>query len=137
MLTFIRNRLFLAIPTLVAVSFITFFLGYLAPGSPIDIKLGQHSDPIIRKKLEHEYGLDRPPLVQYGSFLWGAARGDLGRSLTTDRSVTQMIAEQFPTTALLACMALGVAVLFGLPAGVIAALNHNRWLDRVAMSGVH
>ena len=71
MLTFIRNRLLLAIPTLVAVSFITFFLGYLAPGSPIDIKLGQHGDPEIRRKLEHEYGLDRPPLVQYGSFLWG------------------------------------------------------------------
>lgn len=137
MFSFIRTRLLLAIPTLLAVSFITFFLGYLSPGSPIDIMLGQHSSPEVRRTLEHEYGLDRPPLVQYGHFLWNALHGDLGRSFSnSNRSVTQMIAEQFPTTAFLACMAMATAILLGIPAGVLAALNHNRLLDRATMSAV-
>src|SRR5437879_88260 len=137
MLPYIRNRLLLAIPTLLAVSFITFFLGYLSPGSPIEIMLGQHADPIRAKQLSHEYGLDRPPLVQYGSFVLGALHGDLGRSFSnSNRTVTQIIAEQFPTTAFLACMAFACAALFGLPAGVLAALNHNRILDRATMGTV-
>ncbi len=137
MLIYIRNRLLLAIPTLLAVSFITFFLGYLSPASPIDIMLGQHSDPAIRKSLEHEYGLDRPPLVQYGNFLWNALHGDLGRSFSNaNRPVTQMIAEQFPTTALLACLAMVTALLLGIPSGILAALNHNRFADRFTMSAV-
>ncbi len=138
MFTYIRNRILLAIPTLLAVSFITFFLGYLSPGSPIDIMLGQHSDPARVKQLEHEYGLDRPPLVQYGSFVWGAVtHGDLGRSFGTgQRPVTQIIAEQFPTTAFLALMSMLAAVAFGIPAGVLAALKHNRLLDRATMGFV-
>jgi ABC-type dipeptide/oligopeptide/nickel transport system permease component len=138
MFNYIRNRLLLAIPTLLAVSFITFFLGYLSPGSPIDIMLGQHSDPARVRQLEHEYGLDRPAMVQYGSFLWNAvSHGDLGRSFGTgQRPVTTIIAEQFPTTAFLACMAMLTAVAFGIPAGVIAALKHNRALDRGTMGFV-
>lgn len=138
MFTYIRNRILLAIPTLLAVSFITFFLGYLSPGSPIDIMLGQHSDPVRVKQLEHEYGLDRPPIVQYGSFVWGAvSRGDLGRSFGTgQRPVTQIIAEQFPNTAFLAMMSMLTAVAFGIPAGVLAALKHNRLLDRGTMGFV-
>jgi len=133
MLPYIRNRLLLAIPTLLLVSFLTFFLGYLAPGSPVDIKLGQHSDPETRRRLEHEYGLDLPPLVQFGRFLWNALHGDLGRSITHDYSVTAVILKTFPTTAFLACMALGVALLLGLPAGILAALKHNRLPDRATM----
>lgn len=138
MFAYIRNRLLLAIPTLLAVSFITFFLGYLSPGSPIDIMLGQHSDAATVKRLEHEYGLDQPPLVQYGRFLWGAvSHGDLGTSFMSDkRPVTKIIAEQFPTTAVLACMALVAAMLVGIPAGIVAALKHNGLLDRMTMSFV-
>lgn len=137
MFSYIRNRLLLAIPTLLAVSLVTFFLGYLSPGSPIDIMLGQHSDPVRVRQLEHEYGLDKPPLVQYGNFLWGALHGNLGRSFTSgQRPVTQIIAEQFPTTALLAVMAMVVAVLVGLPAGILAALRHNGLMDRATMSFV-
>jgi peptide/nickel transport system permease protein len=135
MFTFIRNRLLLAIPTLLLVSLITFFLGYLAPGSPIDIMLGQHSDRETVRRLEHEYGLDRPALVQYGSFLAGAVRGDLGKSFANaDRPVSEMIAEKFPVTAHLAMMALAAAMLIGLPAGALAALRHNGMVDRTTMS---
>jgi ABC-type dipeptide/oligopeptide/nickel transport system permease component len=138
MFTFIRKRLLLAIPTLFLVSIVTFFLGYLAPGSPIDIMLGQHSDRATVKRLEHEYGLDRPPLVQYGSFVWGLVRhGDLGKSFGNgEKPVREMIVERFPVTAHLACMALLAALLVGLPAGVLAALRHNGMVDRSTMGGV-
>src|SRR5258708_26159990 len=108
-------------------------MGYLAPGSPIDNLLGQHSSAEARKRLEHEYGLDRPALVQYGSFLGKAVRGDLGRSISYDRPITQMIAEKFPVTAQLACMAMAFAILVGLPAGIIAALKPNRFIYPPAM----
>lgn len=137
MLPYLRNRLLLAIPTLFAVSFITFFLGYLAPGSPIDNLMGQHSDMATRKRLEHEYGLDRPALVQFGSFLWGAVHGDLGRSFQEgSRPVTQMIIEKFPVTAFLATMALITAVTLGIPAGIVAAVRHNGIVDRGVMGFV-
>jgi ABC-type dipeptide/oligopeptide/nickel transport system permease component len=131
------KRLALAVPTLLAVSFVTFFLGYLAPGSPIDLLVGQHADPAIRRQLEHEYGLDRPAMVQYADFLWGAVRGDLGHSFANGgRSVTDLIAQQFPTTAFLALLAICTAALLGLPAGVLAALQHNRLPDRAVMTQV-
>ncbi|MBM3495844.1 MAG: ABC transporter permease, partial [Armatimonadetes bacterium] len=137
MLPYIRTRLLLAIPTLLGVSFVTFFLGFLAPGSPVDLLMGQHGDPEVRRRLEHQYGLDLPPLQQYGRFVWNAVRGDLGYSFANgERPVSQMIAEQFPTTALLACLAVCTAALVGLPAGLLAALFHNRAPDRLVMGKV-
>jgi len=134
---YIGHRLMLAVPTLLAVSLITFLLGYFAPGSPLDIMAGQHADPEIRRRLAHEYGLDQPSWVQYGRFLWGALHGNLGRSfMNSGRPVTAIIAEQFPVTAELACMALGLAILVGIPLGVAAALSRNGLLDRVTMGGV-
>lgn len=134
---YIGHRLLLAVPTLFAVSLVTFLLGYFAPGSPLDIMAGQHADPAIRRRLAHEYGLDQPGWVQYGRFLWGALHGNLGRSfMNAGRPVTSIIAEQFPVTAELAGMALGVAILVGLPLGVAAALNRNGLLDRATMGGV-
>ncbi len=137
MLSYVGGRLLLAIPTLLFVSFITFFLGYLSPGSPIDIMLGQHADPVARARLEREYGLDKPPFIQYGNYVWNALHGDLGRSFTNaNRPITQMISEQFPTTAMLALIALTAAMLVGIPAGTLAALKHNQLLDRSTMSFV-
>lgn len=137
MLPFVGRRLVYAIPTLLAVTLVTFFLGYYSPSSPVEIILGQHADRERIQQLEHEYGLDRPPLVQYGNYVWNAMHGDLGRSFyNVNRPVTKMIAELFPTTAFLAGMAMAFAILVGLPAGIIAAINHNRWLDRTTLFGV-
>jgi ABC-type dipeptide/oligopeptide/nickel transport system permease component len=137
MASFVARRLLLAIPTLLGVSLVAFFLGYLAPGSPIDLLMGQHGDPAVRRRLEHQYGLDLPPLQRYGRFVWNAVHGDLGYSFANgERPVSQMIAEQFPTTALLAFLAICAAALLGLPAGIVAALRHNRAPDRAVMGGV-
>lgn len=137
MAVYVLKRLALAVPTLFAVSLITFFLGFLAPGSPLDIIMGQHADPALRRRLEREYGLDRPPLEQYGRFVWNALHGDLGRSFANrERPVSQLIAEQFPTTAFLACLAIFAAIVLGIPAGIVAALSHNRLPDRLVMGSV-
>ena len=137
MLSYIRNRLALAVPTLLVVSFITFLLGYLAPSSPVDILLGQHADPATRQRLIHAYGLDRPALVQYGDYVWRALHGDLGRSFANEnRPVADILLAQFPTTALLATLALVAAFAIGVPVGLVAALKHNRALDRALMAVV-
>ena len=78
MLSMILRRLASAIPTLFMVAAVTFFLGLLAPGSPIDVIMGQHSSRAEIKRLEHLYGLDRPPLIRFGSYLAGAVHGDHG-----------------------------------------------------------
>jgi len=136
MLFFIRNRLLLAIPTLLVCR--------SSPSSWATWRLGVRSTSCWRE----EQSRGTPPvgarvragpaaLVQYGSFVWGAVHGDLGRSYSNaDRSVTRMIAEQFPTTALLAGLAMGLALLIGIPAGILAALKHNKLLDRLVMGAV-
>jgi ABC-type dipeptide/oligopeptide/nickel transport system permease component len=137
MLLHISRRLLWAIPTLFAVSFVVFFLGYLAPGSPIDIIAGQHADPETKQRLTRAYGLDQPPLTQYGRYLSGAVKGDLGKSFAnSQKPVSEIIGPQFSITATVACLALLMSILLGIPTGMIAALFHNRWPDRLTMFGV-
>src|SRR5207248_141467 len=90
-LRYAGRRCLLAIPTLLLLSALTFFLGLLAPSDPVTIMLGQHANEAERVRLRHDFGLDRPPLRQYGDFLWHALHGDLGRSFTTRAPVTEMI----------------------------------------------
>ena len=71
---FVLGRLALLPPTLLLLALVTFFLGYLSPSDPIEIMLGQHASPEAAARLRREYGLDRPPLVQFGTFLAGALR---------------------------------------------------------------
>src|SRR5579859_1462716 len=138
MLTFILKRLALAVPTIVAITFVVFFVARLAPASPIDIMLGEKANTEARHRLEHAYGLDRPILVQYVSYVTNAVlHADFGRSFERGQQpVSDMIRQDFPVTAQLAVCALGLALLIGLPIGALAALKHNSWFDRLAMAGV-
>jgi peptide/nickel transport system permease protein len=138
MLSFVSNRLALAVPTLIAVSFVVFVVARLAPSSPVDILLGQHATKEASDRLKHEYGLDRPMLVQYADYVWGiVSRGDFGRSFARGgQPIREMIAADFPVTARLAVAALLFSMLVGLPIGVLAALYHNSWFDRIAMACV-
>lgn len=133
MLAYILRRLALAVPTLLFISAVTFFMGLLAPGDPVEIILGQHADPAAKERVRHELGLDRHPFVQYASYLANAVRGDLGISYVTRRPVTDILADGIPNTALLAVSAMAVALVVGICLGVIAAVNQGRWLDRVCM----
>jgi peptide/nickel transport system permease protein len=134
MLSFVLRRLALLPPTLLLLALVTFFLGYLSPSDPIEIMLGQHANPEAAARLQHEYGLDRPPLVQFGAYVAGALRGDLGRSYYDQKPVTATLAEGFPATLTLGLTATVIAVLLGVPLGVLAAARQDTWIDRASMS---
>jgi len=134
MLRYIATRLALAIPTLLAISFLVFFAAYLSPADPVDIKLGQRAAPEVKARVRHELGLDRPPLVRYGDYVWKIVRyGDFGTSYTTGEPVTAFVRRSFPNTAVLATLALITSLVVGIPLGIASAVYANRLLDRVAM----
>lgn len=130
------SRLLQAVPTLLLISFLTFIMGFLAPGDPIRMILGERSDPQAVAQVRRELGLDQPWYVQYGRFVWNAVRGDFGISLYNRRPVGDIIRESFPATAILAVLAILLATTVGIPTGVVAAVWHNRLPDRLSMVGV-
>lgn len=135
MLKYIARRLLAAVPVLWAVLTLVFVLMRLLPGDPAMLMLsesGGSAEAIAQMRAQ--LGLDDPLYVQYGRFLWNILRGDLGRSIFTNRPVTQTILEQLPGTIELALAAMLVAILVGSALGLVAALNHNSWLDNLCMS---
>mgnify|MGYP001026932897 CR=1 FL=1 len=136
MVRYALSRLLQAIPTLLLISFLTFIMGYLAPGDPIRMILGERSDPQAVAQVRRELGLDQPWYVQYGRFVWNAVRGDFGISLYNRRPVGDIIRESFPATVTLAVLAILLAITVGIPAGVVAAVWHHRLPDRLSMAGV-
>ena len=136
MIRLILTRLGLAIPTLLAISFLVFFATYLSPADPTDILLGQHATPESKARLQHQLGLDLPPLVRYGSYVTGIVfRGDFGRSyFNNGEPVLALIQRGFPNTATLASLALLFSLGIGIPIGILAAVKANKIMDRAAMS---
>jgi oligopeptide transport system permease protein len=132
MLPFVLRRLLLLVPTLWVIATLTFFLLRLAPGGPF---VSEREIPAgARQELMRKYGLDRPLPEQYGRFLANAARLDFGPSYKyPSRQVRDMILEGFRVSAELGGWALLVALGFGVPLGVIAALRQNTATDAAAM----
>lgn len=126
---YILRRLLLAIPTLVGLSLIVFLMLHTAGGDPAVTKLGARADVESLARLRHEMGIDRPLAVQYIDFMGGAIRGDLGRSYRSNAAVSSDIWARFPATIELAIAAMAIALLIGIPAGVIAALRRGSFLD--------
>src|ERR1035437_1605714 len=99
MLRYIRNRILISLPTVLAVTLVVFLMLQLVPGDPAEIFLGEHfSTPQLLAQVRHQMGLDRPLYVQYFDFLWKALHGDLGRSLQTNVPVLEQIRNAFPST---------------------------------------
>ncbi len=134
MLRYLIRRLILTIPVLLGVATLVFALIHFIPGDPAQAMLGEGASPEDIAQLRQRLGLDRPVLVQYGSFLQGLLRGDLGVSLRNDQPVTQQILERMPATAELAFASMTVAVLFALPLGIIAAVWRGTFIDFSAMT---
>ncbi|HEY6867062.1 MAG TPA: ABC transporter permease [Candidatus Eisenbacteria bacterium] len=132
MTTFVLRRLLLFVPTLWAIATLTFFMVRLAPGGPF---LAERDIPATAKaQLMRTYGLDQPLSTQYVRFLANAARLDFGPSYKFPaRQVREIIAEAFPVSLELGAWALLVAVLIGLPVGIIAAVRQNTAADAAAM----
>lgn len=120
------------IPVLLGVSIVVFFMVRAIPGDPAQILLGQNATQEQVQQVRDRLGLDEPIFVQYGLFLKDAVRGDLGDSIVTGRPVVTDIAERFPATLELTAFAMLVAVLVGVPVGVISAVKQYSLLDKVA-----
>jgi peptide/nickel transport system permease protein len=134
MLKYIQHRVLLAIPTIFLTSVVVFLMLQLIPGDPASIYLGDKTaTPERLAQTRHLMGLDRPIYVQYGTFVWNAVRGDLGRSLQTDQPVSKEIRERLPNTAALACTAMLIAIVLGVSLGMISGLRRNSWVDTIAM----
>ena len=141
MSAYFRRRTLVAALTLFGVATVVFTLMYLLPGDPAETMLSQSgATPAAVAALRADLGLDRPAPVQYFTWLSAVARGDLGRSLFYDRSVSALIREQIPFTLELALVSFAWAVVLGLALGGIAARWPFGWIDRIvtlfAMGGV-
>jgi oligopeptide transport system permease protein len=133
MIRYFLSRLAGAIPTLFIIVTVTFFLMRAAPGGPFDQE--QTLPPEIMANLQRAYGLDRPIWVQFGRYLAALAHGDFGPSFKyKDFSVTELIRQGFPVTLELGLIALGLALIVGIPVGLFAALHHNSAADYATMS---
>lgn len=129
MTRFLIRRLLWSGPVLLGVLTLVFFLIHLIPGDPIDVMLGERAAEADRVALRAALHLDDPILTQYGRFLAGVARGDLGRSLTTQRPVAGLILARYPATLQLAAAALLVSLFIALPLGTLSAVRPRSMLD--------
>ena len=128
------------IPVLLGVSIVVFFMVRLIPGDPAQIMLGQQATQAQVQKVRENMGLDKPIIVQYGIFFKDAIRGDLGDSIVTGRPVTTELLKRLPATFELTAFAMLLAVLVGVPVGVIAAVKQYSLLDKttsvLALTGI-
>jgi peptide/nickel transport system permease protein len=132
MLHFLLRRVLLTVPVLFGVATLVFSLIHLVPGDPAQAMLGEGASQEDMAALRERLGLDRPLLVQYGAYLGGLTRGDLGVSLRTDRPVFEMIAERVPATVELALAAMLVAIVVAIPLGIVAAVWRGTSVDHAA-----
>jgi peptide/nickel transport system permease protein len=124
MLRYVASRLLTVMPTLFVVSVVVFGLQQMLPGESLD--------PAIIAQIRADRHLDQTILVQYTLWLAGVLHGDLGQSLRNNVPVAQLISEKLPATAILSAMAMGWAVLIGVPARIVSALHRGRGLDYLA-----
>ena len=121
----VGRRLLLLIPTILGVVTLVFFLVHFIPGDPVELMLGETAASSDLEKLRSDLGLDRPLPEQYGRFLIGLVKGDLGRSFYYRRPVSRVIAEKLPATLELAVTAMALAIILALPLGIVAAVKKN------------
>lgn len=129
MLRYILRRLLMMIPVLIGVTFIVFFILALTPGDPAAIILGDGATPELLQRTREELGLDRPIVVRYLIYMKDALHGDLGVSYRNKIDVMATVLERFPATCILALAGIFVALLIGLPTGIISAKHQYTLLD--------
>ena len=133
MISYVVRRILWIIPVLFVVSVLAFTLMHLVPGGPWDRE--KRLPAAVVTRLNAEYGLDQPLVVQYITWATDFVTGDLGPSYRyQDRRVNDIVADGLPVTVQLGVMAFILAVLVGIPLGIFAALGHNRWPDYLSTS---
>lgn len=140
MALYILKRIFLFIPTLLGITLITFILMQALPGDPVENMVGERATPETIARIRTELGIDKSRPVQYFLYLKRLARGELGRSLFTNREISDDLIQKFPNTVKLALAAMIFASVIGIGMGVLAAAKHGTIWDRavtlVTVSGI-
>ncbi|MGD0850604.1 ABC transporter permease, partial [Bradyrhizobium sp.] len=129
LLFLVVRRLALVVPTLFGVSVIGFLLVYLLPGNPALVKAGPMATPQYVAEMKHKMGLDEPLPVQYGRYVAGLLHGDLGESSSTGRPVLTDFMQRLPATLELTVASLFLALLLGVPMGVLCAIHRDKIID--------
>lgn len=133
MVSYIIKRLLLTIPVLLGIVTITFVLIYVIPGDPTSSIVGERVSPETVKQIKAEMGLDKPFHIQYISYLFRIIQGNLGRSFSTQQSISETIIEKFPNTLRLTLAAMLIAILIGISIGIFAAITRDSLWDRLIM----
>ncbi|KRE08602.1 peptide ABC transporter [Bosea sp. Root670] len=140
MATLILRRILIAIPTLFLVSLFVFALQRALPGDPFLVIAGEERDPEVIARLREIYRLDDPVIVQFFAWLGQVVQGDFGRSLRTGEPVLGLILQKLPVTIQLATASILVAIVIGIPIGILAARHKGTVVDysasAVALSGL-
>jgi len=131
---YVAKRLLQAIPLLLGIATVTFFIVHLAPGDPMDVYLEERHqrevDPQVIELIHKKYGLDQPIPVQYVKWMGNLAQGDLGESFRYRRPVASLIAERIPYTLQLTVLALFLDALIGITLGIISAVKQYSTVDK-------
>ncbi|EOC0210572.1 glutathione ABC transporter permease GsiC [Cronobacter dublinensis] len=134
MFSYIIKRLLGLIPTLLIVAVLVFLFVHLLPGDPARLVAGPEADAEVINLVRHQLGLDQPLWQQFWHYISSVVRGDFGISLVSRRPVSEEIASRFMPTFWLTLASMSWAMLFGLAAGIVAAVWRNRWPDRLSMT---
>ena len=134
MFAYIVRRVILALIVIIMVTLIVFFVMRMLPGDPVMLYLSSSQNldtmtPEQIQKVRQQYGLDNPLMVQYGSWLGGVLRGDLGTSISMQTKVTKLMADRYPITIHLGVLAFIVSNILGIFVGLIAAIRRGQWID--------
>jgi len=139
-LLLIGKRLLLLVPTLVGISILIFIIARVIPGDPARLVLGESATPQSLEAIRREMGLDKPIWMQYLIYTEGILRGDLGKSVRTNRPVLRDLLDYFPATLELTLAAILLNVIIAVPFGIQSALRRNSFYDHLsrffALSGV-
>jgi peptide/nickel transport system permease protein len=130
---YVIRRLLLIIPVLFGVSLLTFTLSHIVPGDPARLAAGPQGTPQMYQQLREEFGLDDPLPVQYWTYVTGLIEGDWGQSILSRRPVTKDLAAYWPATLELVLYGMAIAVLVGVPLGVLAAVKADRFADHASL----
>ena len=133
MTAYLIKRLLIAIPVLLLTALLVFSALHLAGGDPVRMLVHPNASQETRDAVRAKLGLDKPLPVQFVTYMSNVVQGDLGRSISSRKEVSELIAEKLPVTLELGLSAFILAYGLAIPLGVIAALNHNKFLDWFSM----
>ncbi len=132
---YITKRLLTLLPVLIGITLLVFSFLHLIPGDPAVFLLGERATPEQTEFLREQLGLNQPLPLQYLTFLSNLLQGNFGTSIISGKSIAEEISFRFPATFELSIAAILIALILGIPAGILAAVWKNSWIDNLLMSG--